>query len=96
MPICGGGQAVNQASSGLAVVVVNTYFLQMIELEKLGYSAFAFGYFEDDTQFSGTASARCCANSQIIEYLHSVIVAGKQYLLGHLPYALSSVFIFHL
>ena len=51
--------------------------LQMSELENLGYAAFAFGYFEDDIQFTSTPTAHCCASSQIIEYLHSVIVAGE-------------------
>ena len=56
----------------------NLYYvsIQMSELENLGYAAFAFGYFEDDVQFTSTPTAHCCASSHIVEYLHSVIVAG--------------------
>ena len=56
----------------------NLYYvsIRISELENLGYAAFAFGYFEDDVQFTSTPTAHCCASSQIVEYLHSVIVAG--------------------
>ena len=46
-------------------------------IEDLSYAAFAFGYFEDDVQFTSTSAASCCASPQIIEYLHSVIIAGE-------------------
>ncbi len=49
----------------------------MLELENFGYSAFAFGYFKEDIQFCSTATAKCWAIPQNIEYLHSVIVAGR-------------------
>ena len=49
----------------------------MDDLEALGYASFSFGFFKEDVQFTSTASARCCASSQMIEYLHAVIVASK-------------------
>lgn len=56
-------------------------FSQITELENLGYAAFAFGYFEDDVQFTSTSTAKCCASPQIIEYLHAVIIAGKSFVI---------------
>ena len=44
----------------------------MMELENLGYTAFAFGYFQDDTQYASTTTAKCWASPQNIEYLHAM------------------------
>ena len=49
----------------------------MSELAGLGYHAFAYGYLLDDVQFASTPGAQCCSSPKIIQYLYSVITAGK-------------------
>ena len=56
--------------------------LYMTELENLWYTAFAFGYFQDDTQYASTTTAKYWASPPNIEYLHDVIVAGGYISLG--------------
>ena len=46
-------------------------------MDELGYAAFSFGFLEDDVQFTSTSTARCCATSKMLQYLHAVIVAGE-------------------
>lgn len=56
----------------------------MVELEELGYAAFAFGYFHEDMQFASTTTAQCWAKPQNAEYLHAIIVAGRYYGFKHM------------
>ena len=51
----------------------------MAQLEGLQYIESAFAYMEDDIQFASTSTASPCANPQLMDYLHSVIVASKSY-----------------
>ena len=51
----------------------------MAQLYGLRYSGFVFAYMEDDIQFASTSTASPCANPQLMDYLHSVIVASKSY-----------------
>ena len=51
--------------------------LQVKQLEDLGYSGFAFGFFEDDVHFVGTSSAAPCSHAKVIQFLISLITASK-------------------
>ena len=49
---------------------------QFHELEGIGFSGFAFGFFRDDVQLVRTKNTLRCFNSTLMEYLHAVIVSG--------------------
>ena len=51
---------------------------QFQDLERIGYSGFALGYFQEDIQLVGTQAAINSISSALLEYLHAVIVAGKE------------------
>lgn len=53
------------------------YTDQFQELEELGYHAFAFGTYGDAVELIGTSSALKCCNSQIVQYLSAVLIAGR-------------------
>ena len=42
---------------------------------------------EDDVQFTSTSTATCCCNTQIVEYLRSIIVASELFTYLSLPYS---------
>lgn len=50
--------------------------IQFRELEKIGYRAVAYGFFENDVQAAYTTSCTCCVTPEIVNYIHAVTVAG--------------------
>ena len=51
--------------------------MQMQQLEDSGYSAFAFGIFEEDVQFVSTTDATIFSHSAVIQFLSALIGASK-------------------
>ena len=51
--------------------------MQIQQLEDSGYSAFAFGIFEEDVQFVSTTDATIFSHSAVIQFLSALIGASK-------------------
>lgn len=51
--------------------------LQFIELEKIGYHAVAYGFFENDVQAAYTTTCTCCGTLPIVNYIRAVTIAGN-------------------
>ena len=51
--------------------------LQMQKLQDLGYSAFLFGFFEEDVHFVGTSDADVCSHPKIIQYMMALMTASE-------------------
>ena len=68
------------ANSGIYILTILylLYMLQFNELEKLGFSGFAFGFFEEDMHWAGTSdTVECSVDPKFTEYLHAVILSSK-------------------
>ncbi len=50
--------------------------LQFEELEKIGYSGFAFGFFDTDVQEVHTTDCASCVSPKIADYFRCLTVAG--------------------
>ena len=49
-----------------------------VTVQKLGFSGFAFGFFEEDMHWAGTSdTVECSVNPKFTEYLHAVILSSK-------------------
>ena len=53
------------------------YFVQFDELEEIGFTGFAVAFLEEKTQIVGTSSVMKCFTPQFVDYIHSVMIAGK-------------------
>ena len=51
-------------------------YIQVQQLQGLGYSAFAFGIFEEDVQFVSTTDASICSHPKVIQFLSALIGAS--------------------
>ena len=62
-----------------SIVCTDSYSvsLQFKQLENLGYSGFAFGFFEEDVHFVSTSSATPCSHPKVIQFLISLITASE-------------------
>ena len=63
---------------------INTWFtnaiiLQIQKLQDLGYSAFSFGFFQEDVHFVGTSDANVCSHHKIIQFLIALITACEYF-----------------
>ena len=52
-------------------------FMQMNELETLGYSGLAVAFSQETTLAIGTSKMLKCFYPEFVEYVHAVIIAGK-------------------
>ena len=57
-----------QIDSGFLNSKITTH-VQVQQLQGFGYSAFAFGIFEDDAQFMSTTDASICSHPKVIQFL---------------------------
>ena len=62
-------------------VVTLALFLQLQQLQDLGYSGFSFGFFEEDVHFIGTADSTACSHPKVIQFLMALITASKTFYL---------------
>lgn len=51
--------------------------MQFQELEKLGYSGFALGFFDVDVQSVHTSDCATCVSPEITDYFRSLIISSK-------------------
>ena len=52
-------------------------FMQMNELETLCYSGLAVAFSQETTLAIGTSKTLKCFYPEFVEYIHAVIIAGK-------------------
>lgn len=52
--------------------------MQFQKLEELGYQGFALGFYEEATELVGTGATVNLFSAPLIEYLHAIIIAGKE------------------
>ena len=57
-------------------ILVLPVFIQFTELQRIGYNAVAYGFFENDVQAAYTTSCTCCVTPTIVDYIHAVFIAG--------------------
>ncbi len=50
---------------------------QFKELERIGYSGFAFGFYNMDVQEVHTTDCAACISPEVVDYLRSLIIASK-------------------
>lgn len=62
-----------------SISIMTDSSLQFTELEKIGYHAVAYGFFENDVQAAYTTTCTCCVTPQIVNYIHAVTIAGIIY-----------------
>jgi len=57
------------------------YFsLQIQQLQGLGYSAFALGFYEEDVHFVGTPRSKACSDPKVLQILMALITASMFFL----------------
>ena len=56
---------------------------QMQQLQDLGYSAFSFGFFEEDVHFVSTLDVSACTHHKVLQFLISLITASECLSLNH-------------
>ena len=54
--------------------------MQFDELEELGFIGFSVGFFEEKSQIVGTKNTANCFTPQVVEYLHALMISGKELL----------------
>lgn len=52
--------------------------MQFQELEKIGYSGFALGFFDMDVQAVHTSDSEACVCREVTDYFRSLIITSKQ------------------